>query len=81
MLTGTDALDPDYTVSTARVQHRTIHFDDFLPLARTIIEQEPTVRAAIRQTYTRVFLDEFRKTAPAISTPSLRPCSPVATPA
>ena len=60
VLTGIDALDPDYTVSTARVQHRTIRFDDFLPLARTIIEQETTVRAAVRQTYTHVFLDEFQ---------------------
>jgi superfamily I DNA/RNA helicase len=60
VLTGTDALDPEYTVSTARVQHRPIHFDDFLPLARTIIEQEPIVQAAIRQTYTHVFLDEFQ---------------------
>ncbi|OBJ10841.1 UvrD-helicase domain-containing protein [Mycobacterium sp. 1465703.0] len=60
VLTGTDSLDPDYAVSTVRVQHRTIRFDDFLPLARTIIEQEPTARAAIRQTYTHVFLDEFQ---------------------
>ena len=60
VLTGTDALDPDYTVSTARVQHRSITYDDFLPLALTIIEQEPTVHAAIRQTYTHVFLDEFQ---------------------
>jgi superfamily I DNA/RNA helicase len=60
VLTGTDALDPDYTVATVRVQHRSITYDDFLPLALTIIEQAPTVRAAIRQTYTHVFLDEFQ---------------------
>jgi superfamily I DNA/RNA helicase len=60
VLTGINALDPDYTVAAARVQHRTIHFDDFLPLALTIAEQEPIVRAAVRQTYTHVFLDEFQ---------------------
>ncbi|MGY4652932.1 hypothetical protein [Mycobacterium sp. URHB0021] len=57
MLTGINALDPDYTVAAARVQHRTIRFDDFLPLALTIVEHEPTVRASVRQTYTYVLPD------------------------
>lgn len=60
VLTGTDALDPDYVVGTARVQRRSITYDDFVPLALAVIEGCPTVRAAIGQTYSHVFLDEFQ---------------------
>ena len=60
MLTGVDALDPDYVVGSARVQRHSITYDDFVPLALAIIEGCPTVRAAIGQTYSHVFLDEFQ---------------------
>ncbi len=60
VLTGTDALNPDYTIETTRIQYTAIRFEDLVPLAVKIIEQCPTVRAAIRQTYTHVFLDEFQ---------------------
>ena len=60
VLTGIDALDPDYTVETVRIQHTSITFDDFVPLALTIIAGCPAVVSAIRQTYSHVFLDEFQ---------------------
>ena len=60
VLTGADALDPDYVVGTARVQRRSITFDDFVPLALAIIDDCPMLRTAIGQTYSHVFLDEFQ---------------------
>lgn len=60
VLTGIDALDPDYTVGRERVQRRQINFDSMAPLAATILETSPVARAALRQTYGFVFLDEFQ---------------------
>ncbi|MFC7500560.1 UvrD-helicase domain-containing protein, partial [Nocardioides sp. GCM10030258] len=61
LLTGTDALDPDYTLhATKRVQYEQITFDDLVRLAIDILRISPHARNAIHQTYTHVFLDEFQ---------------------
>ena len=61
LLTGKDALDPDYTIDQFdRVPRKQITFDDLVPLAIDILQRSPYARNAIRQTYTHVFLDEFQ---------------------
>lgn len=60
VLTGPDALDPDYAVGPRRVQRRSITFNDMVPLAVEIVESSQIARNAIRQTYSHVFLDEFQ---------------------
>lgn len=60
VLTGINALDPDYTVGRDRIQRRQIDFDSMAPLAATILETSSVARAALRQTYGFVFLDEFQ---------------------
>ncbi len=60
VLTGKDALDPDYAVGPHRVQRRSITFNDMVPLAVKIVEASRIARNAIRQTYSHVFLDEFQ---------------------
>lgn len=60
VLTGTDALDADYTIGQRRVQRQSITFQDMVPLAVTIVESSDIARNAIRQTYSHVFLDEFQ---------------------
>lgn len=60
VLTGKDALDPDYSVGAHRVQQRSITFNDMVPLAVQIVESSQIARNAIRQTYSHVFLDEFQ---------------------
>lgn len=60
VLTGPDALDPDYSIGKHRVQRRSITFDDMVPLAVQIVESSQIARSAIRQTYSHVFLDEFQ---------------------
>lgn len=60
VLTGKDALDPDYAVGPRRVQRRSITFNDMVPLAVEIVESSQIARNAIRQTYSHVFLDEFQ---------------------
>ena len=60
VLTGRDALNPDYSVGERRVQHQSITFADMVPLAHKIIEASLVARNAVRQTYTHVFLDEFQ---------------------
>jgi superfamily I DNA/RNA helicase len=60
VLTGVDALDPDYTIGKDCVQRRQIDFESMAPLAATILEASPVARAALRQTYGFVFLDEFQ---------------------
>lgn len=59
ILTGSDALDPDYSVGQRRVQRRSIAFVDMVPLAQSIIESSLVARNAVRKTYAHVFLDEF----------------------
>lgn len=60
VLTGKDALGPDYSVGPHRVQRRSITFNDMVPLAVQIVESSQIARNAIRQTYSHVFLDEFQ---------------------
>ncbi|MEH6720590.1 MAG: ATP-dependent helicase [Aurantimonas endophytica] len=60
VLTGRDALDPEYSIGPRRVQRQSITFADMVPLAHTIIEASLVARNAVRQTYTHVFLDEFQ---------------------
>lgn len=60
VLTGKDALDPDYSIGPHRIQRRSITFDDMVPLAVQIVESSQIARNAIRQTYSHVFLDEFQ---------------------
>lgn len=60
VLTGRDALDPDYSIGPKRVQRRSITFQDMVPLAVQIVESSQIARNAIRQTYSHVFLDEFQ---------------------
>ncbi|SDH02732.1 UvrD-helicase domain-containing protein [Pelagibacterium luteolum] len=60
VLTGRDALDPDYSIGPHRVQSQSITFADMVPLAQMIVETSLVVRNAVRQTYTHVFLDEFQ---------------------
>lgn len=61
LLTGRDALDPDYTIDARhRIEGRQITFDDLARLAINILQKSPHARNAIRQTYTHVFLDEFQ---------------------
>lgn len=60
VLTGRDALDPEYSIGPRRVHRQSITFADMVPLAHTIIEASLVARNAVRQTYTHVFLDEFQ---------------------
>jgi superfamily I DNA/RNA helicase len=60
VLTGKDALDPDYSIGSHRIQRRSITFNDMVPLAVQIVESSQIARNAIRQTYSHVFLDEFQ---------------------
>jgi superfamily I DNA/RNA helicase len=60
VLTGQDALLPDYTIGTVRVQGTQITFEDLVPLAVQILKDSDVVRNAVRQTYSHVFLDEFQ---------------------
>lgn len=60
VLTGRDALDPDYIIGDRRVQGRQVTFQDLVPLAVQILETSPLARNAVRQTYSHVFLDEFQ---------------------
>lgn len=60
VLTGKDALDPDYSIGPHRIQRRSITFDDMVPLAVQIVESSQIARNAIRHTYSYVFLDEFQ---------------------
>ena len=60
VLTGRDALDPDYSIGPGRIQRQSITFADMVPLAVTIVQTSEIARTAIRQTYSHVFLDEFQ---------------------
>lgn len=60
VLKGRDALNPDYSIGTSRVQGQSIMFEDMVPLAQTIIASSAIARNAVRQTYSHVFLDEFQ---------------------
>ncbi len=60
VLTGNDALDPDYKLRSPRVTRRQIEFNDLVPLAIQILKTSQVARNAIRKTYSDVFLDEFQ---------------------
>ena len=60
VLTGNDALDPDYKIDSPRVTRRQIEFKDLVPLAIQILKTSQVARNAIRKTYSDVFLDEFQ---------------------
>lgn len=61
LLTGQDALDPDYTIdATQRIARQQITFNDLVPLAIQILQTSRYARNSVRQTYTHVFLDEFQ---------------------
>ncbi|MBL6987768.1 MAG: ATP-dependent helicase [Methylobacter sp.] len=60
VLTGNDALDPDYKMGSRRITRRQIEFNDLVPLAIQILKTSQVARNAIRKTYSDVFLDEFQ---------------------
>jgi superfamily I DNA/RNA helicase len=60
VLSGSSALDPGFTIGNDRILRTQITFQDFVPLATEIIEQNPLVLAGLRATYSHVFLDEFQ---------------------
>lgn len=60
VLSGSNALDPGFTIGKDRVPRTQITFEDFVPLATEILEQSPLVLAGLRATYSHVFLDEFQ---------------------
>ncbi|WP_454228741.1 UvrD-helicase domain-containing protein [Propioniciclava flava] len=61
LLTGVDALDPDYTIDPdCPIAGEQITFERLVNLAIDILRTSPHARNAIRQTYTHVFLDEFQ---------------------
>ena len=55
-----------FVLSTAEERRRSgrIGFQDLLVLARDLLAQNPDVRAALRERYTHVFVDEFQDTDP-----------------
>lgn len=60
-LTGQDALNPDYRIDRyTRIPHEQITFDDMVPLALSILENNTYALGGIRQTYSHVFFDEFQ---------------------
>ncbi|MFD7737745.1 ATP-dependent helicase [Streptomyces sp. MJM8645] len=60
-LTGYNALGPDYRIDPRnRVQGEQITFDDLVPLALEIIENNAYAQGGIRQTYSHIFLDEVQ---------------------
>lgn len=60
VLTGADALDPDYQIGNQRITKKQITFDDLVPLAIDILKKSKIAQNAVRQTYSDVFLDEFQ---------------------
>lgn len=60
-LTGQNELQPDYRIDAdTRIHGVQITFDDLVPLALEILENNPYAQGALRQTYSHVFLDEFQ---------------------
>lgn len=60
ILTGNNALDPDYIIGNRKVTRRQIEFSDLVPLAIQILATSQVARNAVRKTYSDVFLDEFQ---------------------
>ncbi|RFA06546.1 DNA helicase UvrD [Subtercola boreus] len=60
-LTGQNTLEPDYRVDAdTRIQGEQITFNEFVPFALEILQNNVYARGALRQTYSHVFLDEFQ---------------------
>lgn len=60
-LTGPNELRQDYRIDPdTRVHGEQITFADLVPLALEILQSNRYARAALRQTYSHVFLDEFQ---------------------
>lgn len=60
-LTGQNALDADYRIDlTTRIAHKQITFKDLVPLALEILETNDYAAGGASQTFSHVFLDEFR---------------------
>ena len=60
VLTGTNALDFNYTIGEEKVFRKQITFRDLVPLAIQILKDSTVAINAIRHTYNDVFLDEFQ---------------------
>ena len=60
LLSGIDALDPGFSIGDTRVQRKVITREDFIPLARSLLETSEDVIKNLRLTYSHVFLDEFQ---------------------
>lgn len=60
VLTGLDALDPDFKIGDKRIERSQIEFGDLIPLAIQILKVSQVARTAIQKTYSDVFLDEFQ---------------------
>ncbi|QXI35268.1 UvrD-helicase domain-containing protein [Pseudomonas promysalinigenes] len=61
VLTGTDALNPNFKVVAKGKAHPVqTEFKELIPLAIKILDAYPPAINAIRQTYSDVFLDEFQ---------------------
>lgn len=60
VLTGVDSLDANYTVGDVRVHRTQITFQDFVPLALEVLRNSEMACAALAQTYSHIFLDEFQ---------------------
>lgn len=60
VLTGTNALDVNYTIGEKKVFRKQITFRDLVPLAIQILKDSTVAINAIRHTYNDVFLDEFQ---------------------
>lgn len=60
VLTGDDALNPNYKIVARKVKNGEIEFGDLVPLAIQILQTSQVARNAVRKTYSDVFLDEFQ---------------------
>lgn len=60
VLTGSNALESEYTIGPQRYARTQITFGDLVPLAIEILTTCAVARNAVRQTYSYVFLDEFQ---------------------
>lgn len=60
ILTGLDALDPDYSIGLESIPFKQVTFQQLLSLAVEILQKSEMAKAALRQTYSHVFLDEFQ---------------------
>ncbi len=60
VLTGLDALDPNYTIGKERIGNHQIRFKDLIPIATQILKESEIALKAVRESFSDVFLDEFQ---------------------